>query len=163
MSMMTEDEVSESARKFLVDKYHQAGNVVWHFEATDVDGDRPDLIVIIGYQSPSRQWVVHSVESKAEARSLRVLDRRETLPAVAQARKYYANYRWLAISKEAYGALEGYEWRKLVSDCRKTKHPTGFLVAYKTETDLIVKPGYYPGSWIEYYANEEWYVEQLSD
>ena len=102
---MSESEVSESVRKYLIKEYSQEGTVVCHFEASDTDGDRPDLLLFVEYQSPRRQWVTHSVESKRAKRYATVSDRRWTCLGVQQARKYYANYRWLAISRDLFYEL----------------------------------------------------------
>ncbi len=156
---MTEQEVSEGARDLLLETYGGGPQI---FEPTDIDGDRPDLIVFVEYQSPNRQWVVHSVESKSDKRTLTVFDHRQTCLAVSQARKYYGNYRWLAVSEDVYWDLEEYQRRKLLRDCRKTKRRTGLLVVSRTNADIIVKPGYHPGSWIDCYKDEDWLLEELS-
>ncbi len=156
--VMTEEDVSEGARRFLLDNYGDGPQI---FEPIDVDVDRPDLIVVIEHQSPNRQWVIHSIESKADTNPLTIYDHRETCPAVRQARKYYGNYRWLAVSEDAYWGLEDYERRKLLKDCRKTKRRTGLLVVSESDIDIVVKPGYYPGSWVDCYKDEEWILEEL--
>ncbi len=43
---MTEQEVSEVARDLLLETYGDGPQI---FEPTDVDGDRPDLIVVVEY------------------------------------------------------------------------------------------------------------------
>ncbi len=155
---MTEQEVSEGARDLLLETYGGGPQI---FEPTDIDGDRPDLLVLVEYQSPNRQLVIHSVESKADTRPLKVYDQRETCPAVLQARKYYGNYRWLALSGGAYWELEEYQRRKLLRDCRKTKRRMGLIVVSRTDADIIVKSGYHPGSWIDCYKDEDWLLEEL--
>lgn len=151
MDVMSESEVSKSVRKYLFKKYLQKGIAIWQFEAMDIDFDRPDLLFFIEYQSPRRQWVTHSVESKCNKRFVTVTDMRRTCSGAKQARKYYANYRWLAISRDLFRELTYEEWHKLKKDCRRTYPKTGLLVAYKTKTDKYISPGYHLGSWIEYY------------
>ena len=148
---MYESEVSESVRKYLFKKFLQEGVAIWQFEAMDVDFDRPDLLFFIEYQSPRRQWVTHSVESKCDRWYVTVTDKRKTCPGVQQARKYYANYRWLAISRDLFYELTYEEWQKLKKDCKRSYPKTGLLVAYKTKVDKYINPGYHLGSWIEYY------------
>ena len=158
---MSESEVSESARKYLIKRYSQEGTVVCHFEAIDTDGDRPDLLLFIEYQSPRRQWVTHSIESKRAKRYVTVFDRRQTDLGVQQARKYYANYRWLAISRDLFYELTYDEWTKLKSDCKRSYPKVGLLVAYKTKVDAYIEAGYHPGSWIKYYKAQDWILEQI--
>lgn len=163
MREMSENEISESVRKYLIREYSQRGTIVWHFEATDTDGDRPDLLLFIEYQSPRRQWVTHSIESKRARRYVTVSDRRRTCLGVHQARKYYANYRWLAISKDLFHELTDEEWQKLISDCRRSFQRVGLLVTYKTRVDEYIEARYHPGSWIEYYKAQNWILEQISE
>lgn len=158
---MSEYEVSESARKYLIREYSTKGTVVCHFEATDTDGDRPDLLVFVEYQSPRRQWVTHSVESKRLRRYVTVPDNRYTCSGVRQAREYYANYSWLAISKELFNGLTDEEWQKLKNDCKSSYPRLGLLVAYKTKVDKYIKAGYYPGDSIKYYKAQDWILEQI--
>ena len=158
---MTEQDVSRTARREIRREYHTNGKVIWHFEAPQWDARRPDLIVIIEYQSRNRQWVVHSVESKVDRRYLTSSDQRYVCDGVKQARSYRANYRWLAISKEVLNDLWDYEWLKLKRDCRGTKHNVGLMVAYRTKVDIYVNPGYVPGYFIPHYRDEEWYEETL--
>lgn len=158
---MSESEVSESVRKYLIREYSQEGTVVCHFEAEDTDGDRPDLLLFVEYQSPRRQWVTHSVESKRLRRYVTVSDKRYTCSGVKQARKYYANYNWLAISKGLFYELTDEEWEKLKSDCERSSPRVGLLVAYKTKVDECIKAGYYPGYLIKYYKAQDWVLEQI--
>ncbi len=158
---MSESEVSNNVRKYLLKEYHQKGQAVWHFEATDTDGDRPDLLLFIEYQSPRRQWVTHSVESKRSRQYIIVSDMRNICSGVQQAKKYYANYRWLAISKDLFYSLTDEEWDKLMSDCERTSKRIGLLVAFKTKVDCYIEPGYFPKSWIEYYRTQDWILEQI--
>ena len=160
---MSESEVSESVSKCLIREYSPEGKVVWHFEATDTDGDRPDLLLFIEYQSPRRQWVTHSVESKCDKRYVTVSDRRRTCSGVQQARKYYANYRWLAISRDLFYELTDEEWEKLKRDCKRSFPKVGLLVAYKTKADEYIESGYHLGSWIEYYKAQDWILEQIEE
>lgn len=160
---MSESEVSESARKYLISEYMQEGTVLCYFEATDTAGDRPDLLLFIEYQSPYRQWVTHSVESKRAKRYVTVFDRRRTCLGVQQARRYYANYRWLAISKGLFNKLTDEEWEKLTSDCRRSCPKLGLLVAYKTKVDAYIEAGYHAGSWIEYYKAQDWFLEHVEE
>jgi len=159
---MSEIEVSKSVRKYLFEKYLQEGVAIWQFEAMDIDFDRPDLLFFVEYQSPRRQWVTHSVESKCAKRYVTVTDKRKTCPGVQQARKYYANYRWLAISRDLFYELTYEEWQKLKKDCRRSYLKTGLLVAYKTKVDKCVNPGYHQGSWIEKYKADGQFVKEVS-
>jgi len=158
---MSERDVSESARKHLYREYSERGRVVWQFEAIDTDGDRPDLLVFIEYQSPRRQWVTHSVESKCNRRYVTVSDKRSTCTGVQQARKYYANYRWLAISKDLFNELTDEEWKKLKNDCKRGSPKVGLLIAYKTRVDENIRAGYHQGSWIELYGAKDLFLEQI--
>jgi len=161
MREMSESDVSESVRKRLIREYSQKGAVIWHFESTDMDGDRPDLLLFIEYQSTTRQWVTHSIESKRAKKYITVSDRRQTCLGVQQARKYYANYRWLAISRDLFNEVTYEEWKKLKSDCKRSSPKVGLLVAYKTKVDEYIKAGYHPGSWIEYYKAQESILELI--
>ena len=163
MKKMSEKDVSESAGKYLSREYAEKGNVVWHFEAVDTDGDRPDLLLFIEYQSLRRQWVTHSIESKCNKRYVTVSDMRRTCSGVRQARKYYANYRWLAISRDLCYELTDEEWEKLKNDCRKGSIKVGLLVAYKTRADEEIKAGYHPKSWVEFYKAQDWILEQIGE
>ena len=163
MREMSENEISESVRKYLVREFHQKGKAIAHFEATDTDGDRPDLLLFIEYQSPRRQWVTHSVESKRAKRYVTVSDKRRTCSGVQQARKYYANYRWLAISRDLFYELTDEEWEKLENDCKRSFPKVGLLVAYKTKVDEYGEAGYHPRSWIEYYKAQDWILEQIEE
>jgi hypothetical protein len=49
MKKMSENDVSESVGEYLSREYAEKGNVVYHFEAIDSDGDRPDLLVFVEY------------------------------------------------------------------------------------------------------------------
>jgi len=148
-------------RKYLLREYHQIGEAVWHFEAIDTDGDRSDLLLFIEYQSPKRQWVTHSVESKRLRRYVTVSDLRKMCLGVRQARKYYANYRWLAISRNLYYSLTYEEIKKLKNNCKRSSPKVGLLVAYKTTVKLFIKSGYHPGDWIKYYRAQDWILEQI--
>ena len=161
-TLMTESDVSNSARKFILRNFWEDGQAKCIPEATQHNLKRPDMLVFIEYQSPKRQWVVHSVESKVNLRDLRVSDYRRVCSGVKQARKYKANYRWLAISKEAYYDLSEEDWDKLIDDCHGTSRNMGLLIAYKTKVDEIVRAGYHPGSWYDYYKDKEWLVEDLT-
>lgn len=162
MRVMSENDVSKSVGKYL-EKYAEKGTVVWHPEAIDTDRDRPDLLVFIEYQSPHRQWVTHSVESKCNKRYVTVSDMRRTCIGVQQARKYYANYRWLAISRDLFNELTYEEWKKLRSDCRRSSPKVGLLVAYKTKVDKYIEAGYHRGSWVEFYKAQDWIIEQIRE
>ena len=158
---MSEKEVSKSARKYILQNYWEDGQAKYILEATQYNLKRPDLMIFLEYQSPHRQWTIHCVESKANRRDLTVSDLRKVCSGVKQARSYKANYRWLAISKEIYRDLYDSEWRKLIRDCNGTTKNTGLLVCYKTKVDKIVRAGYYPGSWFEYYTDMDWLLEDL--
>lgn len=160
-TMMTEVDVSHSARKYILDNFWEDGQAKYISEATQYNLKRPDMLVFVEYQSLKRQWVVHSIESKVDRRYLTVSDLRKVCSGVKQGRSYKANYRWLAISKEVYNDLIDYEWRKLVKDCKGTVRNTGLLIAYKTKVDMSVQAGYYPGSWFDHYIDENWLLEEL--
>jgi len=160
-NLMSEGDVSASVRKFILKNYWEDGCAKYIFEATQYNLKRPDLLVFVEYQSPRRQWTIHSVESKVNRRYLTVSDWRYVCSGVKQARSYKANYRWLAISKEAYWDLSDEGWRKLKRDCRGTVRDTGLLIAYKTKVDEVIQAGYHPGSWVEYYRDEDWILEEL--
>lgn len=160
---MSESEVSRSVRKYLFRMYLQEGIAVWQFEATDIDFDRPDLLFFIEYQSPRRQWVTHSVESKCDKRYVTVSDRRKTCSGVKQARKYYANYKWLAISRDLFNKLTNEEWRKLKKDCKRSFPKVGLLVVYKTKVDEYIEAGYHPKSWIEYYKAQGGILKKIGE
>lgn len=158
---MSEKEVSKSARKHILQNYWEDGQAKYIFEATQYNLKRPDVMIFLEYQSPNRIWTIHCVESKANRRDLTVSDLRQVCSGVKQARSYKGNYRWLAISKEVYRDLYDSEWRKLKRDCRGTTRNTGLLVCYKTKVDKIVRAGYHPGSWVGYYTDMEWLLEDL--
>jgi len=158
---MTEIDVSESARNWILQNYHTEGQAKWHFESPQWDGRRPDLLIFIEYHSPRRQWVTHSIESKVRHRYLAVTDYRKTCSGVSQAKSYKANYRWLAISKEMFNTLSDEEWDKLQNDCVRYSKNVGLLVAYKTKVDEIISASYNPGSWIEYYQAMDWFINDL--
>lgn len=158
---MSEEDVSNSARKFIIQNYRKKGQAKYIFEATQYNLKRPDLLIFIEYQSHRRQWTIHSVESKVDRRYLTVSDRRYVCSGVKQARIYKANYRWLALSKEAHADLSTEEWRRLKKDCRGTTRNTGLLVAYKTKVNEIVRAGYHKGSWIGFYQDEDWILKDL--
>jgi hypothetical protein len=88
---------------------------------------------------------------------------RRTCSGVQQARKYYANYRWLAISRDLFYELTDEEWKKLKNDCRKGSPKVCLLVAYKTRVDEYIKAGYHSGSWIELYKAQDWILEQIGE
>ena len=157
---MIEQEVSNSVRKFILREFHRGGKALWHYEATDTDGYRPDILIVIEYQSPNRQWVAHSVESKVSKHYVVVSDKRKTCSGVKQANNYLANYRWLAISKDVYYDLADDEWEKLQDDCYRYSPRVGLLVAYMTKVELIIQAGYHLGSWIEYYKKADWFFEE---
>lgn len=159
---MTENDVTRTAMREISRRYWAKGTRITHSEAVQRDLSRPDLIVILEYQSQNRQWVVHSVESKVDRRYLTGYDQRKVCDGVKQARTYKANYRWLAISQEVADDLYDYEWRKLRKDCKRTKHNVGLMVALKTKAYIWEQPGYFPGYFIPYYSNEEWYVDALA-
>ena len=158
---MSEKEVSTSARKYILQNYWKDGSAKHILEATQYNLKRPDCMIFLEYQSPRRQWTIHIVESKANRRDLTVSDLRKVCSGVKQARSYLANYRWLAISKEAYREIHDSEWRKLKRDCRGTTKNTGLLVCYKTKVDKIVRAGYHPGNWVEHYTDMNWLLEDL--
>jgi len=158
---MSEEDVSNSARKFILRTFWEAGQSTHIYEATQYNLKRPDLLVFIEYQSPRRQWTIHAVESKVRRRYLTVSDRRYVCSGVKQSRSYKANYRWLAISKEVYRDMYDEEWRKLKRDCRGTLRNTGLLVCYKTKVDEVIRAGYHPGSWIQYYRDQDWILKDL--
>ena len=160
---MSENEVSESVGRYLSKEYSEKGIAVLHFEAVDTDGDRPDLLVFIEYQSPRRQWITHSVESKCNKRYVTVSDMRRTCLGVHQARKYYANRRWLAISQDLFNELTDVEWWNLKTDCRRGAPRVGLLVAYKTKVDKYIEAGYHSGSWVEFYKSQDWILEQIGE
>lgn len=159
---MTEEDVTKTARRVIKRQYWKGGTVVWHPEARQRDLKRPDTIIIIEYQSQRRQRVVHSVESKVDKRYLLPSDKRFVCDGVKQARSYKANYRWLAVSQQVANDLWDYEWMKLRKDCRGTKHNVGLMVCPKTKADVWIKPGYYPGDFIHYYNDEDWYVKAFA-
>lgn len=160
---MSERGVTKSVRKYLFKNYLKQGVAVWQFEAMDTDFDRPDLLFFVEYQSPHRQWVTHSIESKCNKRYVTVSDRRKTCTGVQQAREYYANYRWLAISRDLFNELTYEEWQKLKEDCRRGHPKVGLLVAYKTKVDEYIKAGYHTGSWLEYYKGQDLILEKISE
>ena len=67
----------------------------------------------------------------------------------------------MAISKDLFNELTNEEWNKLMSDCKRSSLRVGLLVAYKTKVDVYIEAGYHPGSWIEYYKAQEWFLEQI--
>lgn len=160
---MTENDVTATARGRITRDYHVGGRVIAQPEASQWDLRRPDLIVIIEYQARNRQWVVHSVESKVDKSYLAYSDYRYIADGVKQASSYKANYRWLAISKEAYNALSNEQWFKLKRDCRRYKYNIGLMVAFKTRADIHVEPGYFPGYYIQHYRDEEWFEKKLGE
>ena len=158
---MSEEDVSKSTRRFILRNYWEDGKAKQIFEAPQYNLKRPDLLIFIEYQSPRRQWTIHSVESKVNRRYLTVSDRRFVCSGVKQARTYKANYRWLALSKEVRANLSNDEWQKLKKDCRGTTRNTGLLVAYKTKVNEIVRAGYHSGSWIGFYQDADWILKDL--
>jgi hypothetical protein len=160
---MTEIEVSENAKRYLVRNFQPDGTTVCYFEATDIDNYRPDLLLFFEFQSPKRQWVTHSVESKRSRRYVTVLDGRKTCSAVKQARKYYANYKWLAISKDLYYDLTDEEFAKLKRDCKRCFPRIGLLISYKSKVEEWVSAGYNAGSWIDYYKEQNWITNGIDE
>ncbi|MCJ2557292.1 MAG: hypothetical protein LN415_09365 [Candidatus Thermoplasmatota archaeon] len=160
---MTEDDVSKSAERHIRREFHTEGTAILHPEATQKNMKRPDMIVVIDYQTERRQWVVHSVESKVDRRYLVVRDKRCVCSGVKQAREYKGNFRWLAISQETADDLPDDEWRKLKRDCRNTVHDVGLIVCLRTKAEVWIKPGYHPGDFIHDYKEADEYVRGLLD
>ncbi len=100
--------------------------------------------------------MVHTIESKRASAPLVSTDRRRLAPAVAQARKYSGNYRWLAVAVAAYEELSRQDQIRLKNDCRGTKHKVGLLVCWKTKAERLVESGFWPGYWLRHYKDEPW-------
>lgn len=159
---MTEKDVSRSAGRAIRREYCGGGIRVWQREPIQRNRARPDMIVILEYQSQYRQWVVHTIESKVAKKYLVVSDLRKVCEGVKQARSYEGNYRWLAISQDVCRTLDDDELHNLVFDCKGTKRNTGLMVAYRTKADVYVDPGYYSGYFLGSYREEEEYVKAIS-
>lgn len=153
--MLSEKDVSKSAIKFIRWNYDEGDEYRYQFEPVRWDGTRPDAVLVLEWCRGKRDRV-HTIESKRDYRALISWDRRKVAPAVAQARRYSGNYRWLAVSHESFGKLTRDEEIQLKKDCRRTKHNVGLLVCWKTKSELLVEPGYWPRDWLCDYVDEPW-------
>lgn len=148
-------DVTKSALRHIRKNYKGSGEVRWELEPRTWRGLRPDGAVFFGW-SRGKSDMLHTVEAKVDSRDLLSSDKRSISQAVKQARGYPGNYRWLAVGVGAFDELSRGEQLQLKRDCRRTKHNVGLLICWKTKSDALVSPGYWPGYWLNRYEDEPW-------
>ena len=136
---ITEKDCTKIATKEIAESFIRKKCAYFSGEVADSDRLRPDKVIVhlFDYRKKVNKYnvCIHTVESKVHHRYF-IRRGNAYSEGVSQARNYYGNYCWLAVSN--YVELLGEEDEKLISDCKRAG--VGLIICRKTRADIVIKP-----------------------
>lgn len=117
---MTEADCSRIASDLIMARFAGADEVTWRGEFADLDGRRPDALVLVKHPFLraliAGPYFLHAIESKVDPRYFTGLFDDRVVDAVMQALGYSGNAKWLAV---ANATLNADGWDELEILCRE--------------------------------------------
>ena len=147
---ITEIDCTKIATRKIVKQFIKKKCAYFSGEIADSDRLRPDRLIVhlLDYRRRADKYnvCINVIESKVQDRYFKIKGN-AYLEGVEQARNYYGNYCWLAVS--GHMKLLDEEHEKLKADCIRSG--VGLILCLKTRTEILIRPKFDDRIYLEKY------------